>query len=65
MVPSEVKILDFTKTKEIVFSSQMKVFRAYRNKFFADKGKQGAVLFHIILATGIVGYSLEYKHLSK
>lgn len=65
MVPSEVRILDFTKTKEIVFSSKMKLFRAYQNKYFVNKGKQGAVIFHIILATGIIGYSLEYNHLSK
>lgn len=64
MDPSEVKLLDFAKTKEIVVGSKMKLLRAYQNKFFFKKGKQGSVIFHVILATGIIGYSLEYNHLS-
>lgn len=64
MDPSEVKLLDFAKTKEIVVGSKMKLLRAYQNKFFFNKGKQGSVIFHVILATGIIGYSLEYNHLS-
>lgn len=65
MVLSEVKLLDFAKTKEAVVGSRMKLLRAYQNKFFFNKGKQGSVIFHVILATGIIGYSLEYNHLSK
>jgi hypothetical protein len=61
---SEVKILDFAKTKQIANETKMGLLRAYQNKFFNTKGKQGAVIFHVILATGIIGYSLEYKHLS-
>ena len=64
MHPSEVKLLDFAKTKEVVAGSRMKLLRAYQNKFFFNKGKQGSVIFHVILATGIIGYSLEYDHLS-
>lgn len=61
---SEVKLLDFAKAKEVVVGSRMKLLRAYQNKFFFNKGKQGSVIFHVILATGIIGYSLEYNHLS-
>lgn len=64
MDPSEIKLLDFAKTKEVVAGSRMKLLRAYQNKFFFNKGKQGSVIFHVILATGIIGYSLEYEHLS-
>lgn len=64
MDPSEVKLLDFTKTKEVVVGSRKMFLRAYQNKFFFNKGKQGSVIFHVILATGIIGYSLEYDHLS-
>jgi type IV secretory pathway TrbD component len=61
---SEVKVFDFAKTKELVAGSRMKILRAYQNKFFFNGGKQGSVIFHVILATGIIGYSLEYNHLS-
>lgn len=65
MEPSEVKLLDFKGTKEIVAGSRMRLLRAYQNKFFFNKGKQGSVLFHVMLLTGVVGYSFEYDHLSK
>ena len=64
MDPSEVKLFDLTKTKEVVVRSRMKFLKAYQNKFFLSKGKQGSIIFHVILATGIIGYSMEYNHLS-
>lgn len=61
---SEVKLLDFAKTKEVVAGSRIRMLRAYQNKFFFNKGKQGSVLFHVIMTVGLIGYSMEYNHLS-
>ena len=61
---SEVKLLDFAKTKEVVDGSRIRMLRAYQNKFFFNKGKQGSVLFHVIMTVGLIGYSMEYNHLS-
>lgn len=64
MDPSKVKLLDFDGSRRLLVSGGMKMLRAYQNRFFFSKGRQGAPIFHVMLVTGIVGYSLEYSHLS-
>ena len=61
----EVKVTDLKKTRQLVSQGGFRAWNAYKSAYLFSKNRQGAVMFHVIMLTGIIGYSLEYSHLSK
>lgn len=60
----QTKVSDVKGTLRSLKPAGRSLFQRYAQRYLLAESGQGAVLFHIILAVGTVGYCFEYPHLS-